>query len=329
MKSITALFASVIAVTMLAGAASAGSPDGAAGPWADAVVRFVSGPRIDGAGMPTGRNDAAAALGPAEAAPGNDDPIPLGTFVSLGFGGELTLAFQNPICNGAGRDMTIDVREITKEPYPPETADVYVSADGTSWLKAGTISRDSKVAVPKSLPIVWFVAFVDTTSHDRFALATNADGFDIDGVRALDSTSCTGTAPPMPPAGAGDPLASAPPRSPTVRCTNSYWKDPRVLKTWPIARAKPFNTVFGVRTFPRMSLLRIAFQPGGGSRALAREGVLALLTSLTKGSGYPYKAAQVRKTVRTALVSRKASVIAKTVKKLSGPRTRGVCPRRA
>ena len=131
--------------------------------------------------MVSGRNNPSAALGAAEAPVGNDDPIPLGTFDSLGFGGSLTLAFQNPICNGPGADFAIDVREITKEPYPPETAAVYVSADATTWTAAGTISRDAKVAVPKTIPIVWFVALVHTTSYSRFQLASSADGFDVDG----------------------------------------------------------------------------------------------------------------------------------------------------
>jgi hypothetical protein len=48
--------------------------------------------------------------------------------VSLGFGGSLTLAFQIPICNSTGTDFAVDVREITAEPYPPDTAAVFVSA---------------------------------------------------------------------------------------------------------------------------------------------------------------------------------------------------------
>ena len=118
----------------------------------------------------------------------------------------------------------------------------------------------------------------------------------------------------MPPAGSGDPLAASPPPPPTVSCTATYWKDPRVMKVWPVPRTRPFNAVFAVKAFPRMSLLKIAFQPGGGSRALAREGVLAPPTALTPKTGYRQKAAQVKRMVKVGLVSHKPRVVANTVK---------------
>jgi hypothetical protein len=330
LKSITALVAAAIAVLAIAGGALGGSPDGAAGPWADTVVRFVQGPRLDGTKIDPSRSDAATALGPAEAAPGNDDPIPTGKFVSMGFGGQLTLGFQNPICNGPGLDMAIDVREITKAPYPPEVADVYVSGDGATWTKAGTITGDAQVAVPKTIPMVWFVAFVDVTDHNRFTLAQDADGYDIDGVSALDATSCSGT-PPVPAAGWGDPLANTPPpTTTTVKCTPSYWKNPHVVGRWPVKQKALFDTTFGVKTFPKESLLQALYQNGGGTKAVGREGVLSLLTSMTPGSGYPYKAGTVKKLVKTALSSKaksKAKVWASTIKKLGAARARGACPR--
>ena len=254
--------AAAVVSLVVVGIASGASTDGPNGPWADAVLRFVQGPRIDGSPVMASRSNPTSALGPAEASPGNDNPIPEGTFASLGFGGELTLAFQNPICNGAGDGLAIDIREITKEPYPPETADVYVSADGISFTKVGTISKDAKIAVPKTIPVIWFVAFVDTTPFAKYTFGSNADGIDIDGVDALDTSSCTGTAPPMPPAGSGDPLAAAPAPPTTVKCTTAYWNDPRVLKTWPIGRTQQFNKVFGVKTYPRKTLLAVIAQQG-------------------------------------------------------------------
>lgn len=329
MKAMKVVTASAFAMLALAGIASAGSQDGPNGPWADAVERFVAGPRVDGSPVAATRSNPDAALGPAEAPTGNDNPIPEGTFVSLGFGGELTLAFQNPICNGPGDDFAINVREITKEPYPPETADVYVSADGIAFTKVGRISRDAAVAVPKSIPIVWFVALVDVTDHMRYTFVSDADGFDIDGISAADSASCTGAAPPLPPAGSGDPLANTPPLSPTVKCTTSYWRDPRVLRVWPISRSKGFDTVFGVKAFPRKTLLAVIEQRGGGRAAVAREGVYALLTSVTRGSGYAYKPATVKRLVKTALAGKKAKLWSQTITRLTKARSRGLCPRPA
>lgn len=328
MRGITALAATAIAVLVVAGGASGGSPDGAAGPWADEVVRFVSGPRIDGSSIVTRRADPSAALGPAESPVGSNNPIPEGTFLSLGFGGSLTLAFQNPICNGPGVDLAIDVREITAEPYPAESADVYVSGDGVSFTKAGTVTRDARLAVPHTIPIVWFVAFVDVTPHSRFSLQSDADAFDVDGVSAVDMTSCSGTAPPMPPPGSGDPLAGTIDPDPAmVECSTQYWTNPRVLRNWPIARSQPFNRVFSVSAFPHKSLLAIVGQSGGGNRALAREGVFALLTSLTPDAGYRYKPAAVKKMVKTGLKSQKLRLVAQTITKLRTARSQGVCPR--
>ena len=66
-------------------------------PWADTVVDFVQGdPNIGAFGDP------AAALGEPDFS-----VDPLGGFVSLGFEGQLTLGFDEPILNGPGDDLTI------------------------------------------------------------------------------------------------------------------------------------------------------------------------------------------------------------------------------
>jgi hypothetical protein len=67
------------------------------------------------------RSDPQNAVGPAES-PGPDPTPPPNTFFSLGFGGTITLGFDNPICNARGYDFDIGVVEITQEPYPPEIA---------------------------------------------------------------------------------------------------------------------------------------------------------------------------------------------------------------
>ena len=329
MKAFAALIAAVGAVLVVPTGAIGASPDGAAGPWADGVVRFVQGPRVDGSPVTAGRSNALAALGPAEAARGNDDPIPEGTFVSLGFGGSLTLSFENPICNRAGADFSIDIREITREPYPAEAAAVYVSADGSTFVPAGTVSRDSAVAIPAELPIAWFVALVDVSDPVTFGLASNADGFDVDGVRALDMSSCVSAGTPdlLPPAttGPGDPLSTTTVPL-TVKCSPAYWTSPLTLRVWPIGRTRQFNAVFGVKAFPRTTLLQAATRRGGGKVALAREAVYSLLTSLTPASRFRYSPAQVKRMVRLALLSGKARVVSTTLSQLLAARARGSCP---
>ena len=70
--------------------------------------------------MPPARSDPAAALGVAE-----NTTIDI-HFVALGFGGKLTLGYQNNICNQPGSDLDLELTEATIEPYPPELVDVYV-----------------------------------------------------------------------------------------------------------------------------------------------------------------------------------------------------------
>src|SRR3954468_20063048 len=127
-----ALFAVGSALALaLAGVAQGAAPDGA-GPWADSVVRAQQG-TAGPLGFLPGRSDPQNAVGPAESPPGNDDPIPDGTFFSLGFGGTITLGFDNPICNRSGYALDIGVVETTREPYPPEIVNVYVSNNGTTF----------------------------------------------------------------------------------------------------------------------------------------------------------------------------------------------------
>ena len=126
--------------------------------------------------------------GRAEAKAGNDDPIPTGTFVSLGYGGSITLGFETATCIRPGAALTIEVREITKEPYPAETAEVSVSADGVNYVVAGTISRDATLPVPAGVTEVRYVRLVDHSDASMLTTKGAADdGFDIDGVQVVDT----------------------------------------------------------------------------------------------------------------------------------------------
>ncbi len=127
MRRGTILAVVVIACLGMAGSALAAPPDGAAGPWADIVVdRHVGAVNVGG--FVPNRIDPNNALGPAELPPGDEIAVPPGNiFYSLGFGGDITLGFENPICNAPGADLAIEIREVTRIPYPIEKVDVYVS----------------------------------------------------------------------------------------------------------------------------------------------------------------------------------------------------------
>src|SRR3954471_3194454 len=271
MRFITVLAAAAAAILVAVGVASAGSPDGAAGPWADSVVQYTPGLNAVGTAVLAERSDPNAALGVPEAKTGNDDPIPTGTFVSLGYGGSITLGFETATCIKPGSALSIEVREITKEPYPPETAEVAVSADNVNYVIAGTISRDATLPVPAGVTEVRYVRLVDHSDTSMLTTKGAADdGFDIDGVQVLDTVGC---APPAP-------------KPTTTACSAAYWTSSKVVKKWRVKSTLAFNQVFRVTTFPRKSMFGVAKQPGGSSRALGRESVFALLTAMTPSAKY-------------------------------------------
>ena len=205
MKRFAVIAAVALAALGWAGSALAGTPDGIAGPWADYVVQsnqgcaFIPPDMTTCATVPPQRSNPLAALGPAESPAGQNQNIPEGSFFSIGFTDPsrgtafITLGFDNPICNVAGADVAIDVFEITQEPYPPEVVSVFVSADNVNYFFAGTVSKDGTVALPAAVPVANFVRLVDATPRGPFAATTIvADGFDVDGVRAISTNRCPG-----------------------------------------------------------------------------------------------------------------------------------------
>ena len=160
---------------LVASPAFAAAPDGA-GPWADQGISLSQGLRKNGSPVIPPRSDISSALGVAENTNAN------GTFLSLGFGGNVVLKFDNPVSNG------VVLVEATNLPYPTETATVELSADGTNWLTAGNVSQDGSVPMPNQLSCARFVRITDTSNKNSFP--NDADGYDVDGVRATEGVPC-------------------------------------------------------------------------------------------------------------------------------------------
>lgn len=178
--------------------AHAAAPDGA-GPWADGVVTSSQGLMKNGAAVPAIRSDATSAVGVAE------NNTTDGNFFSLGFGGSITLSFDNPISNGI---ITV---EATNPDYPGETATIELSADGTTWLTAGTVTQDGSVNMPETLACAKFVRITDTSDANNFTDET-ADGYDVDGVQTAEGEPCTVPTPtstPSPTNAPSDPGGSS------------------------------------------------------------------------------------------------------------------------
>jgi hypothetical protein len=157
----------------------AATPDGT-GPFADFVEDNNQGFRKDGSSVLDERSDPTNALG----APENVINPP--SFYSLGFGGDITLGFDNYICT----DEILDVKayEITGGSYPKEVAEVLVSQDNVDYFSVGEVNNmgSSSVNLPDSLYWVQYVKLVDKS--DKTLFPNNADGYDLDAVEALHSS---------------------------------------------------------------------------------------------------------------------------------------------
>lgn len=149
----------------------AAAPDGL-GPWADSVISSSQGLTKGGGAVPAARSNPLAALGVAE-----NDTVD-SHFFSLGFGGKITLGFDNGISSG------VIVVEATNPGYPAEKAKVEVSADGSTWYDAGTISQDGQVNKPAQVGCAKYVKLTDVSNPSDFPEST-ADGYDVDGVQAV------------------------------------------------------------------------------------------------------------------------------------------------
>jgi len=169
--------AAVIGSASLAVTASAASADVI---YAASVVSYTPGLQKNGQLVDLARRDPTKALG----APANNDTM---NFVSLGFGGELILGFDQPFA-----PISVTVTETTWGSIGNhlERADVFVGYNDTDnilqWLFAGSV-MNTHDNVPIDIshmagtsPSFEFVRIVDTTAG--LPSTSSFDGFDVDGV---------------------------------------------------------------------------------------------------------------------------------------------------
>lgn len=152
-------------------------------PWADQNVSENQGLRKNGTPVLANRSDPTEVLGVAESTGVPFDPqvIPY-TFFSLGFGGSITVKFDNLIINGPGNDLKI--YEITGgSSYPDENAMIEASMDGVTWVTiAPSILRDAEVDLG-SLTEAQYIRVTDVSNIAPFE--PEADGYDLDAIKAL------------------------------------------------------------------------------------------------------------------------------------------------
>lgn len=136
-----------------------------------------------------------------------DATIPDGSFFSLGFrvnpsqaeGGSIVLGFDSPFYNQAGPDLQIyEATGTTNPPYPDELVKVEVASTSSGpWtLVSSSVNRDGTVDIAP-VASAQYVRLTDVTPQSSFPTPTydDADGYDVDAVKALCGTQDLGPGP--------------------------------------------------------------------------------------------------------------------------------------
>lgn len=150
------------------------------GRYAEQVVSFNQKKAINETAVVSGRSDNTKAL----CAPQNNDTE---NFVSLGFGGDITLKFGKAIRNGEGNDIRVyesTFGNLSCTAYP-EKARVFASQDGCRFVYLGEICQDGTVDLG-ALNWAQYVRIVDVSSKTAvYQSSGTPDGYDVDAVEAL------------------------------------------------------------------------------------------------------------------------------------------------
>ena len=154
------------------------------------VVNYLPGKRYDNSNVVPLRANSDKAKGEPQRidATTNDENV---NFVALGFKGEITVVFEQPVKNGPGAD--IKVWETTFAPSTgncaayPETIIAFASQDGCSWKYIGGGCQDVELDLANGgLNWAQFIKLVDVSPIAAFANVGHiADGYDLDGVECL------------------------------------------------------------------------------------------------------------------------------------------------
>jgi len=153
--------------------------------WADEVVESDQGLEKDGDPVKDARSIEESVLGEPEPPTVNPDS----GFYSLGFGGSITVKFDQFVENVEGNDLSFHEVTSGRNSYPEELADVEVSQNGVDWEYIGTVSSKDMNGVGlldfNSTGWSWirYVRITDVTNPDIHTDG-NADGYDIDAIDA-------------------------------------------------------------------------------------------------------------------------------------------------
>ncbi|WP_299314239.1 DUF5689 domain-containing protein [uncultured Aquimarina sp.] len=151
------------------------------------VISFQQGKRRDGRRVSRFRSNPKRALG-------NPKERRYLNFVSLGFGGSITIElnneiFDNPNANEFAVFESTGFRDNIPCQYYPETAEVFASADGVNFISLGTTCQDGEFDLADGeLSSATHIRVVDISDKNDFYWFF-ADGYDLDAIVCLGSDS--------------------------------------------------------------------------------------------------------------------------------------------
>ena len=154
--------------------------------YANTIYSFEQGLNASGSPVSPASSNFAQALG----APQNSDAGSI-NFVSLGFGGSVTLEMERLIFKRTtGNEIQI-VETSTGSPScasSPERAQIYGSLNGTTWVLLGDVCNDGLVSIPTSASLLtssgqYAIRYIKVNDISNLASFTGtANGYDLDGV---------------------------------------------------------------------------------------------------------------------------------------------------
>ncbi|MCC6768681.1 MAG: T9SS type A sorting domain-containing protein, partial [Bacteroidia bacterium] len=158
------------------------SPPPAGGCYAVLVKGFKQGNMKNGTPVPAIRSNPAKALFAPE-------PVVNGVvnFVSLGFGGEITLAFEGPVANGPGNDIRIHEATWNKRTCRnyPEEAEIFASQNACDWIYIGKVCTNGGDLDLGPLSWAQYIKVKDITNKSFSGFPGSADAFDVNAIECL------------------------------------------------------------------------------------------------------------------------------------------------
>lgn len=157
------------------------------------VLNYEQGLQTNGESVADDRSNPEVSLG----APSSDNSA--GSFFSLGVGGFIEIGFPGIVLDLPGNDIKVVETSFSGNDCgfnDDEFADIELSSDGINWELYGTICRNEEIDIANTG--LEFVTAIRITNSE---ITTTLDGYDVDGVLALngcedfdffDPTDCYG-----------------------------------------------------------------------------------------------------------------------------------------